>query len=98
MSVLINLSIFPLDKGESVSPYVSRVIKIIQDSGLPYKFGPMSTSIEGTWNEAMDVVSRCFEELKKDCNRVYMIMNIDYRKGPSGRIESKVRSVSNQTG
>jgi len=93
MSVLINLSIFPMDKGKSVSPYVSRVVKIIQDSGLSYKFGPMSTSIEGTWNEVMGVVSQCFEELKKDCDRVYMVMNVDYRKGPPGRIESKTKSV-----
>jgi len=93
MSVLINLSIFPMDKGESVSNYVSRVVRIIRNSGLPYRFGPMSTSIEGSWKEVMDVVDNCFKELEKDCTRVYMNMNIDYRKGPPGRIESKIKSV-----
>ena len=93
MSVLINLSIFPLDKGESVSPYVSRTVKIIRDSGLPYKFGPMGTSIEGNWDEVMAVVRYCFEDLKQDCGRVYITMNVDYRKGASGRIEDKVKSV-----
>ncbi|MDY6862553.1 MAG: MTH1187 family thiamine-binding protein [Thermodesulfobacteriota bacterium] len=93
MSVLINLSIFPVDKGESVSPYVSRAVKIIRNSGLPYEFGPMGTSIEGNWNEVMDVVNLCFKELKKDCNRLYMTMNVDYRKGIHGRIVSKVKSV-----
>jgi len=96
MSVLINLAIFPSDKGESVSPYVARVVKIIKESGLAYKFGPMSTCIEGEWDEVMVVVSRCFEELKKDCDRIYISMNVDYRKGPSGRIESKVKSVQNR--
>lgn len=96
MSVLINLSIFPVDKGESLSPFVSEVIKIIRDSGLPYQLGPMGTSIEGDWKEVMDLVGRCFEELKKDSNRVYMTMNVDYRKGPAGRIESKVKSVENR--
>ena len=96
MSLLINFSIFPLDKGESVSQYVARAVKIIQDSGLPYKLGSMGTSIEGDWNEVMDVVSRCFEELKKDCNRVYLGLTGDYRKGGSQRIAAKVESVVNK--
>lgn len=93
MSLLINFSIFPLDKGESVSQYVARAVKIIRDSGLPYKLGSMGTSIEGDWNEVMDVVTRCFEELKKDCNRVYMGITADYRKKGKNRITAKVESV-----
>ena len=93
MSALVDLSIFPLDKGDSLSAYVARVLKIIKDSGLPHKMGPMGTSMEGEWDEVMGVVNNCFEELKKDCDRVYMTLKVDYRKGPSGRIESKVKSV-----
>ena len=93
MSLLINFSIFPLDKGESVSQYVARAVKIIKDSGLPYKLGPMGTSIEGEWEEVMDVVTRCFEELQQDCSRVYMGITGDYRKKGRGRITSKMDSV-----
>ncbi|MBN2466511.1 MAG: MTH1187 family thiamine-binding protein [Deltaproteobacteria bacterium] len=93
MSVLVNLAIFPVDKGSSVSTYVARVIRIIKASGLPYRFGPMSTCIEGEWDEVMGVVRSCFEELRKDSERIYLSLNADYRKGPSGRIESKVKSV-----
>ncbi len=93
MSLLITFSIFPLDKGESLSQYVARAVKIIKDSGLPYELGPMGTSIEGEWDEVMDVVNRCFEELQKDCNRVYMGISGDYRKGGSHRIAAKVESV-----
>lgn len=93
MSVLVDLSIFPLDKGDSLSAHVARVLKIIKDSGLAYKTGPMGTSVEGEWDEVMGLVNNCFQELKKDCDRVYVALKMDYRKGPSGRIESKVRSV-----
>ncbi len=93
MSALIDFSIFPLDKGDSLSAYVARVLKIIKDSGLPHKIGPMGTSVEGEWDQVMAVVNNCFEELKKDSDRVYMALKVDYRKGPSGRIESKVKSV-----
>lgn len=93
MSVLVDLSIFPLDKGDSLSAHVARALKIIRDSGLPYEIGPMGTSLEGEWDQVMGVVNKCFQELKKDCDRVYMGLKIDYREGPSGRIESKVKSV-----
>ena len=66
---------------------------VIRDSGLPYKLNSMGTTVEGEWNEVMDVVTRCFEEMNKDCDRVYVTVSADYRKGESGRIESKVKSV-----
>ena len=93
MSTLIDFSIFPVGKGESVSPYVARVVTIIRDSGLQYKIGPMGTTIEGEWDELMDVVTRCFKELKKDCGRIYMSAKVDYREIGSNRIVSKVKSV-----
>ncbi len=92
MSVLIDFSVFPVDKGESVSPYVTRAVKIIRESGLPYRIGPMGTTIEGEWEETVALVGRCLEELRKDCDRVYMTLKVDYRKGPGGRIETKVKS------
>jgi uncharacterized protein (TIGR00106 family) len=96
MSVIVDFSIFHVDKGESVSAYVSRAVKIIKESGLPHKLGPMSTCVEGEWEEAMSVVSRCFEALKKDSNRVYMTIRVDYRKNASGRMESKIRSIESK--
>ncbi|MBW1717364.1 MAG: MTH1187 family thiamine-binding protein [Deltaproteobacteria bacterium] len=96
MSVLIHFSIFPLGKGESVSPYVARAVKIIRESGLKFSLGPMGTSIEGEWNEVITLVGGCFQELKKDCDRVYMTITADYRRGGSGRIESKVKSIESK--
>jgi uncharacterized protein (TIGR00106 family) len=93
MSLLIDFSMFPLDKGESVSSYVSRLLRVIQESGLPYKLGPMGTSIEGEWHQVMAVVTHCFEELSKDCDRVYFSIKGDYRKKGEDRITAKVESV-----
>jgi uncharacterized protein (TIGR00106 family) len=93
MSVLIHFSIFPTDKGTSVSPYVAKSIRIIRESGLPYKLGPMSTAVEGEWDEVMAVVESCFRELRKDCSRIYMTLQMDYREGAVNRIEGKIKSV-----
>ena len=93
MSVLIDFSIFPLDKGASLSPYVARAVNIIKDSGLPYKFGPMGTSVEGEWDEVVGVLGECFRDLRKNCDRISINARFDYRKGPGGRIDEKMTSV-----
>ena len=64
-----------------------------QASGLPYELNPMGTCVEGEWKEVMDLVDQCFYELQKDSSRVYLALKADYRKGPSGRLKSKVESV-----
>ena len=96
MSVLIDFSIFPIGKNESVGPYVSRVVNIIENSGLAYKLGPMGTAVEGEWEEIMALVTSCLNELKKDCNRIYMNLKVDYRKDGTHRIETKVKSVTRE--
>lgn len=94
MSVLVSLSIFPLDKGESVGEYAARAIKVIHESGFPYKVSPMETVIETeTVEEALEIVQKCFKALEGDCNRIICHVRMDYRKGKSGRIVSKVKSV-----
>lgn len=93
MSVMVELSIFPLDKGDSLSQYVSRAVQIIKDSGLNYSLGPMGTSFEGAWEEVMDVVDRCFTELQKDSDRIYIALKADYRTGQENRMQEKVESV-----
>lgn len=93
MSVLIHFSIFPTDQQTSVSPYVARAVRIVRDSGLPYRLGPMSTSIEGEWEEVMGVVEACFKDLRKDCDRIYLTVQADYRAEASNRIEGKIKSV-----
>jgi uncharacterized protein (TIGR00106 family) len=93
MSALIQFSIFPTDKETSVSPYVARAVRIIRDSGLPYKVGPMNTAVEGEYEEVMAVVDKCFQDLRKDSKRIYMTLQMDFREGAVNRIEGKVRSV-----
>jgi len=38
-------------------------------------------------------VALCFEELNKDCDRVYFAIKGDYRKKGKDRITAKVESV-----
>lgn len=95
--VLIEFSMFPTDKGESVSSYVSRSLEIIDDSGLPYKLGPMGTCIEGDIDQVFDVVKQCFERMSQDCNRIACNLKLDWRRGKSGRLTAKVDSIKQKT-
>ncbi|MBI4948716.1 MAG: MTH1187 family thiamine-binding protein [Deltaproteobacteria bacterium] len=93
MSVLLEFSMSPLGKGESVSKFVARSLDIIDRSGLPYRVNPMGTVIEGDWDEVFGVVRKCFERMKKDCPRISTSIKLDYRKGKGGRITAKVESL-----
>lgn len=96
--VLLEFSMTPLDKGESVSEYVARSLDIIDKSGLPYRLNPMGTVVEGEFDQVMGVVKRCFERMSLDCNRISTTIKIDYRKGKSGRLDSKIESVKKRLG
>ena len=91
--VLLEFSMSPLGKGESVSKYVSRSLDIVDKSGIPYRLNPMGTVLEGEWDKVFAVVRKCYERMKRDCNRVSCSIKVDYRKGHSGRLVSKVTSV-----
>lgn len=94
MSVIVDFSMFPLDKGESLSSLVTRSIKIIDNSGLSYHLHAMGTSIEGEWDEVMEVVNSCYREMSKHTNRIYLSLKADSRKGPLGRMQDKVDAVN----
>lgn len=96
--VLLEFSMYPTDKGEGVSDYVGRILEIIDDSGLPYKLGPMGTCLEGEWDEVMAVVSRCREALATDCSRIACQIKIDDRQDRDGRLEGKVNTLKAKTG
>ncbi len=92
-NVLLEFSMTPISKGESVSRYVARSLEIIDKSGLDYRVNPMGTVIEGEWDEVFSLVKKCFERMKKDCPRISTVIKVDYRKGEKGRITAKIESL-----
>lgn len=99
MSVLMQFAMFPTDKGASASPYVSRVIAMIRESGIPYQLSAMGTIIEtDTLEEAQSIVSKAYALLQKDCSRVYCTVTFDIRDGDTGRMKEKVKSIEGKIG
>jgi len=99
MSILLNFAMFPTDKGDSVSAYVSKIIKYIDGSGVPYKLNPMGTTIETeTMAEALEIVQGAYDILEPVSDRIYSTISIDARKGKSNRMAGKIASIENKIG
>jgi uncharacterized protein (TIGR00106 family) len=98
MSVLVEFSMSPLDKGESVGAFVARSLDIVDRSGLPYQTHAMGTLIEGTWDECFAVIRACYERMAEDCARVSVAIKVDARKGHDGRLRTKVQSMEERVG
>jgi len=100
MSVLMEFSMFPTDKGESVSPYVAEVIRMIREAGVSYRLTPMGTVIETEkLAEALAIVEQAEQVLRRqDCRRIYSSIKLDIRVGKANRMEAKIRSVAEKIG
>ena len=100
MSVLLEFAMFPTDKsGESASESVSKVIDMINKSGVSYQLTAMGTIIETeTLDEALDIVNKSYEVLEPFSKRVYSSIKLDIRKGKSDRLQQKIESVESKIG
>ncbi|HQA03973.1 MAG TPA: MTH1187 family thiamine-binding protein [Thermodesulfovibrio thiophilus] len=96
--MIAQFSIVPLGAGASVSSYVAKVIKIVDESGLPYRFHAMGTIVEGEWDQIMNLIKKCRDTLMNEVERVIIDIKIDDRKGTTGRIEQKIKSVEEKLG
>ena len=102
MSVLLEFAMFPTSddcrEGAGVSAEVSKIIKMIDKSGLPYQLTPMGTIVE-TENikEALEIVEKAYACLE-GCDRVYSSLKLDIRKGKSNRLKQKIASVEKHIG
>ncbi|HVT29407.1 MAG TPA: MTH1187 family thiamine-binding protein [Lacipirellulaceae bacterium] len=96
--VLLEMSITPLGKGESVSEYVAKCVDIVDRSGLDYELHAMGTVVEGELDQVLDIMRRCIERVAEHSDRVTCAAKLDYRRGQSGRLKSKVASVEQKLG
>lgn len=91
--MVVSFSMFPIGKGESLSAEIAKVIKLVKASGLPYQLGPMSTTIEGEWDEIFALLNTCRKTLRQESGRVYITIKVDDRAGGMDQLTKKVKSV-----
>lgn len=85
-------------KGAGVSEQVSKIIDMIDKSGVAYQLTPMGTIIETeTMAEALVILEKSYECLQ-ECERVYSSVKFDIRQGQNDRLKQKIASVEEKLG
>jgi len=96
MSVLLELSLFPLDHGGSgLSRFIAPVVAMIAARGHPYQLTAMGTLVETTtMAEALALIESAHEMLvAQGCQRIYATIKLDSQVGVAHRLTAKVESV-----
>lgn len=91
--MIVEFSVFPISGPVGKAKAVSRIIDIIDKSGLPYKTHSMGTVVEGEWDEIFILIKKCHSRMRKDHPRIYTIIHIDDRKGAKNRLRGKVDDI-----
>ncbi|HEY8045887.1 MAG TPA: thiamine-binding protein [Streptosporangiaceae bacterium] len=79
--------------GEGVGDYVADAVRVVRDSGLPNRTDAMFTSVEGDWDEVMDVVRRAVDAVAARAPRVSLVLKADLRPGVTSGLTSKVDTI-----
>ena len=103
-AMLIAFSVAPACVGElsgdgpadSVSAAVAEAVRIVRESGLPNRTDAMFTTLEGEWDECMDVVKRACDAVGRYGSRVSLVLKADIRPGHQGELTGKVARVEAQ--
>lgn len=96
--MLIEFSIVPIGIGSSIGEQLARVLKIVDESGVPYKVNPMGTVMEGEWDQLIKIVKKCHSAVMEQGERAITTMSVDDRKGKPNRIDEKVKSIEKRLG
>lgn len=91
--MIVAFSVTPLGVGEEVSGEVARAVKVVRSSGLPNHTDAMFTTIEGEWDEVMDVVRRAVDAVAEVAPRVSLVLKADIRPSVHDGLTSKVVSL-----
>jgi uncharacterized protein (TIGR00106 family) len=79
--------------GEGVKEIIAEVLAIVDNSGLSYQLGPMTTVVEGEPHEVLEVIMQCHRRALELSPRVLTNITVDERKGASDRLRGKVQEV-----
>ncbi|MGF7237375.1 MAG: thiamine-binding protein [Frankia sp.] len=96
--MLVAFSVTPIGVGEDVGAPVAAAVRVVRDSGLPNETNAMFTTIEGEWDEVMDVVRRAVEATGGPAGRVSLVLKADIRPGVTGALTTKVATIERLLG
>jgi uncharacterized protein (TIGR00106 family) len=93
--ILASFAIFPTSEGSSVSRYIKRVLRVLDDTGLHHETNAMATVIEApdlrSLFDALVQVDDALVTLGVD--RIHIDLHVDHRLDKEATIHSKLSSI-----
>lgn len=93
--IVADFSIIPMGSGTGAAGYVGAVHDLLNEAGVKFVPGPMSTSLEAeSFEQLFDVVERANKRLADmGVQRIITTVQIDFRLDKEISIESKLQAV-----
>jgi uncharacterized protein (TIGR00106 family) len=96
--VLAELTITSLGRGIHLSKNLAEILKIIDQSQLPYSLNPWGTCIEGEWDKVMAVVKQCHQQARSLSDHVMTTIRIEDEEGASNKLIENIAAVERAAG
>jgi uncharacterized protein (TIGR00106 family) len=77
---------------------LAQILKIIDESGLPYCLTPAGTCIEGEWDELMALLKKCHYQARTVSSHVMTTIRIEDEEGQTEKITKNIRAVEEAAG
>jgi uncharacterized protein (TIGR00106 family) len=91
--MLFELSVIPLGGDIHLSDELAEVLEVVDRSGLRYRLGPTSTSIEGDWDDVMGTIRECHRQARRASKHVITLIKVEDDEGERNKLEENVESV-----
>jgi uncharacterized protein (TIGR00106 family) len=99
MKVIADISVVPIGVGVSLSPYVARCERVLEEAGLSPRLHAYGTNVEGEWEDVFQALKRCHEEIHSmGCPRISTTIRVGSRVDREQSMGDKIRSVENKLG
>lgn len=96
--MLVELSIIPIGAKSHVSQEIANVLRIVENSGIPYRLTPTATCLEGEWNDIMALIHKCHKYVRRHQPHVITTITIEDEEGARSKLSENIRSVEEKIG
>ncbi|MCR1950721.1 thiamine-binding protein [Clostridium sp. DSM 100503] len=77
----VSLQVIPTVSEDRIYPVVDKVIEYIASTGVKYEVGAMETTMEGEFEELLEIVKKSQEICTEEgASRIVSMVKIDYKK------------------
>jgi uncharacterized protein (TIGR00106 family) len=97
-TMLAELTIIPLGRGQHISSAIAPAISLIETSGLPFQLTPSGTCIEGEWDRVVPLIRQCHDRVRQSSPHVITMIKIEDEEGEHQKLSRNVSSVEDITG